>query len=259
MPVTSQSPEKFNDYEGFVDKFKPKLTTDDCYTPPIVYDAIADWVANEYSIGRADFVRPFKPGGDYEAEEYTVKIVVDNPPFSILSKIIDFYVQNGVRFFLFSPTLVGIVRYADKCTALILGVPITYENGARVNTSFVTNLEPHEIRARTEPRLYQAVKEADEISRKEKTVTLPKYEYPMDVITATQMYPLSRAGIDFVVRRDESARISSLAHMREGKKSIFGTGWLLSERERAERERATCWRLSDEELEIIAKLSKKGE
>lgn len=25
--------EKFNDYEGFVDKFKPKKTTDDCYTP----------------------------------------------------------------------------------------------------------------------------------------------------------------------------------------------------------------------------------
>ena len=34
MPVTSQNQEKFNDYEGFVEKFKPKRTTDDCYTPP---------------------------------------------------------------------------------------------------------------------------------------------------------------------------------------------------------------------------------
>lgn len=26
----------FTDYEGFVEKFKPKKTTDDCYTPPAV-------------------------------------------------------------------------------------------------------------------------------------------------------------------------------------------------------------------------------
>ena len=30
----------FNDYEGFVEKFKPKKTTDDCYTPPAVYDYV---------------------------------------------------------------------------------------------------------------------------------------------------------------------------------------------------------------------------
>lgn len=35
MPATSHRNEKFYDYEGFVDKFKPKRTTDDCYTPPI--------------------------------------------------------------------------------------------------------------------------------------------------------------------------------------------------------------------------------
>lgn len=26
--------ETFNDYDEFTEKFKPKLTTDDCYTPP---------------------------------------------------------------------------------------------------------------------------------------------------------------------------------------------------------------------------------
>ena len=34
MAATSQCKDKFEDYEGFVDKFKPKKTTDDCYTPP---------------------------------------------------------------------------------------------------------------------------------------------------------------------------------------------------------------------------------
>lgn len=41
-------------YEEFVDKFKPKLTTDDCYTPPAVYEAVADWAASEYG---ADIIR----------------------------------------------------------------------------------------------------------------------------------------------------------------------------------------------------------
>ena len=37
-------------YDQFVDKFKPKLTTDDCYTPAAVYDAVAGWVAKEYKL-----------------------------------------------------------------------------------------------------------------------------------------------------------------------------------------------------------------
>ena len=62
--ATSQNKEKFEDYDGFVEKFKPKKTTDDCYTPEIVYNAIADWVANEYNLDKSVFVRPFYPGGD---------------------------------------------------------------------------------------------------------------------------------------------------------------------------------------------------
>lgn len=38
MAATSQNKELFEDYEGFVEKFEPKKTTDDCYTPPKIYD-----------------------------------------------------------------------------------------------------------------------------------------------------------------------------------------------------------------------------
>ena len=38
------------EYEAFVEKFKPKKTTDDCYTPPEVYEAVADFVAEERPI-----------------------------------------------------------------------------------------------------------------------------------------------------------------------------------------------------------------
>ena len=101
MAATSQNKKLFEDYDGFVEKFKPKKTTDDCYTPPIVYNAVAEWVANEYDLDKSTFVRPFKPGGDYEREDYNGKIVVDNPPFSILAAIVDFYLFYGIKFFSF--------------------------------------------------------------------------------------------------------------------------------------------------------------
>lgn len=94
------------EYDAFVDKFKPKKTTDDCYTPPVVYDAVADWVAKEYNLDRSRFVRPFYPGGDYQAEEYAPEaVVVDNPPFSIFAKIVQWYQERRIRFFLFGPAL----------------------------------------------------------------------------------------------------------------------------------------------------------
>lgn len=34
-------------YEEFIEKFKPKKTTDDCYTPPSVYAVIRDWACKE--------------------------------------------------------------------------------------------------------------------------------------------------------------------------------------------------------------------
>ena len=31
------------EYREFVEKFKQKKTTDDCYTPENIYDCVADW------------------------------------------------------------------------------------------------------------------------------------------------------------------------------------------------------------------------
>ena len=94
------------EYDAFTEKFKPKKTTDDCYTPPLVYDAIRDWACSEYGIDPACIVRPFYPGGDYERFDYPDGcVVLDNPPFSILSKICEFYMNRGIAFFLFAPSL----------------------------------------------------------------------------------------------------------------------------------------------------------
>ena len=58
------------EYNEFLEKFEQKKTTDDCYTPKIVYDAIADWVADTYGLEKQNFIRPFYPGGDYQNEKY---------------------------------------------------------------------------------------------------------------------------------------------------------------------------------------------
>ena len=124
------------EYNKFVEKFKTKKTTDDCYTPPNVYEAVSGWVEKEYGLERSKFVRPFYPGGDYERFIYPPDcIVVDNPPFSILSKIVRFYEYRGIKYFLFAPTL---TLFTSKIAcAIAVGATVTYENGATVTTSFL--------------------------------------------------------------------------------------------------------------------------
>lgn len=250
---------KSKTYDEFVEKFKPKLTTDDCYTPPMVYEAVANWTASEYGLDRSAFVRPFYPGGDYENFDYSGKIVVDNPPFSMLFKIVDFYVNRGIKFLLFAPTLVSVIRLSDVCSVLCTGVDITYENGAVVMTGFVTNLEDNEIRMRTPPSLYNAVDEANKANCAKDKKQLPKYTYPIEVVTSAAIYPYSKYGIDFVIPRSESVRISALDAQKKRKKTVFGGGLLISERltaerEKAEREKAERWVLSKREREIIKSL-----
>ena len=97
---------KSKTYEEFVEKFKPKKTTDDCYTPPTIYEIVKQWACNEYGIDPAKVVRPFYPGGDYKAFPYPDgAVVIDNPPFSILASICTFYLEHGIPFFLFAPSL----------------------------------------------------------------------------------------------------------------------------------------------------------
>ena len=260
-------------YEEGVEKFKPKKTTDYCYTPPVVYDAVADWVASEYGVNRDNFVRPFYPGGDYENYSYSKDaIVVDNPPFSILSKIVDFYISKNIPFFLFAPnlTLFNCVRDRD-CTALVVDANIVYDNGAIVKTSFLTNLDSQNLRIRTAPGLYQVVKKATETVQKEVKKHLPKYTYPNYVVQAARINAYSKYGIEFKVPKSESFFVSQLDAQKGKKKTIFGGGFLISERCAADRELADReladrevekreqvehFELSDREKEIIKELSK---
>ena len=143
----------FDDYEEFVEKFKIKKTTDDCYTPKVVYECILKHVSEKVDIRGLQIVRPFYPGGDYENFDYPIdSVVIDNPPFSIIAKIARFYISNGIKFFLFAPHLTLFSSDID-CTAVVVGNLITYKNGAKVRTSFLSNLF-EDVRIMSDPELY---------------------------------------------------------------------------------------------------------
>ncbi len=249
----SASEGESDEYNEFVAKFEPKRTTDDCYTPDNVYEAVASYVAETYGADRSKFVRPFYPGGDYQSEKYPDGcVVVDNPPFSIFAEISRFYCDNGIKFFLFASSLTLFsAKDLDICYVCV-GAGVEYDNGADVSTSFITNLD--EARVITAPKLHDAIKKADAENRAARKTELPKYSYPDEVITSAIVSRWCKYGIEYRLNPDECERITALDAQKDEGKTIFGGGFLLSERAAAERAAATKWSLSERERAIVASL-----
>ena len=254
----------FEDYDGFVAKFETKKTTDDCYTPAEVYDCVLNYVRSKVDISKSEILRPFYPGGDYVNYDYPSNcVVIDNPPFSIITEIVKFYKSRGIKFFLFAPhlTLFTTGAYA---TAIVADADIIYENGAQVKTSFVSNLFKG-VRAIGDPALRAALREINERNK----ANLPKYIYPDEVLTVSAVAWIISRGVYYEVGADDCEHIRSLESQRKQKKSIFGSGFLLSEKAAAEKaaaekaaaEKAAAekdsvimWGLSAEERKIINSL-----
>ena len=263
----------FNDYEGFVEKFKPKKTTDDCYTPPAVYDYVLQYVADHCDIDGMTVVRPFYPGGDYESLVYPDNcVVIDNPPFSIIAQIVRFYLKRGIKFFLFAPHLTLFSADLD-CTRIVCGAAIVYENGAKVNTSFLSNMFG-EAGVIGDPVLYEGI---DAICSAPKA-ELPKYKYPDCVLTVSDVAYIVKNKGEIKIDKREMVHHYALDIQKKHGKTIYGSGFLIShtaaERAAAERaaaERAAAervaaeraavekkvivWELSEREMRIVEKLS----
>ena len=206
-------------YDEFVNKFKPKLTTDDCYTPPKIYSVILDWVKKYYGVNER-IIRPFNPNDNYKKYDYSNAVVVDNPPFSILAEIIDYYLDNNVKFFLFAPGLTCFNYLAKNRKICILPIhaPITYENGARIVTGFVTNLENNAININAE--LYKLINNFNDCKTRRKV----KHSY--DYICVGNCNKLAKRGIDLKIK-------SFKEHIRKKDNcEIFGGGVLLHEYDR---------------------------
>ena len=225
-------------YEEFVAKFKknaPK-TTDDCYTPQPVYE-----VVKEYALKLAGLteetctpVRPFYPGGDYRNYDYPADAyVIDNPPFSILSEIRQFYMEKGIKYFLFAPALMCIKPNIDD-TIICANSDIIFSNGAIVKISFATNAANREFCLMTAPTLKKQLEAIFKHDRKiyaKETRKLKSYIYPKNTFTARDIALTSRTY--FFIRSRESRSVCNIGSYKQ-----FGGAYLLSDRAAAELEKA---------------------
>ena len=250
-------------YDQFVDKFKPRHTSDDTHTPPNVYEAVLAWCEARYGIDRKMVLRPFFPGGDYERADYPAGYtVVDNPPFSIFSRIVRFYLGRGVPFFLFAPALVSIDKARHPgCAAIFCDSQITFDNGAVVRCAFLTSLEGPDTLAVSAPDLGDAIAVAEAENRKANKKKVTPLAFPDEVLTGARMLYLAAHNTPLTVRRSEAIFVRKLDNYPG---SIYGGGFLLSPRaaaehaaaERAAAERAAVHRieLSAREREIVKSL-----
>lgn len=178
--LDSRMGEKTEDYQKFLDKFikKPVYTTDDCFTPPEVYEAVKKWALAHYGIPEdREIVRPFYPGGDYEHFSYPDGcLVLDNPPFSFLTRILKFYCDRKIDFFLFCDARTS-GPYLDKCNLVVPNVTIVYQNGVLVNTAFLTNLGPDRLLISS--RLRKILCDVQEVSDE---TSLSEYDCPPNLL-----------------------------------------------------------------------------
>ena len=247
--------EEDEEYQAFLEKFEAKKTTDDCYTPDNIYDVVKKWCIERYGLKGKKIIRPFYPGGDYQKEDYSGDcVVLDNPPFSIISEICEWYTERNIKFFMFAPalTLLGIAKGTMNYVACCVGV--TYANGANVSTSFVTNLGDKKIIASAELR--ELIEEANKENLRKMHKELPKYSYPDEVLTSTMLGYMAAHGTSLEIEAKDVYFIRALDIQKESGKVLFGSGFLLSEKAAAEKIDTNIWELSDREREIVKSLGK---
>lgn len=254
IPVWDESQ---TEYQQFVDKFKPKLTTDDCYTPNAVFEAVEKWVRKEYKLGNIENIRPFKPEGDYQSESYEGKVVIDNPPFSILSEIVRWYTDKGVKFFLFAPCLTTFGIALDcQTTKIITGVNIVYENGAKVLTNFVTNMASPNVLVKVAGTLRQRIEEA----QPKESAELERYNRPKNLKVGTDLVYVAKLGHDWELTNEDCQIVKNADGLKDVGKGLYGGGLIVSDEvaEKLQAEKsAIVVELSDREKEIVAKLNGK--
>ena len=220
------------EYDAFVAKFKARHTSDDTFTPENIYNCVRDWAVRKYRLQGAEIVRPFWPGEDVTKADYPEgSVVIDNPPCSILSKIVRFYNDRGVRYFLFCNGLTAINLVRDRRAGVVAaGVSIRYDNGASVATNFVTNLSG-DVLIEAAPDLHDALERVNDANLKAHRRRVRRLAHPYGTVTSAGLNYLAVHHVPFKVAR----RDALFVHRLDCGVSLFGGAFLLSPRAEAER------------------------
>ena len=244
----SKNPIVFRDYDSFIAKFAENpRTTDECWTPKDVYEAVVRYVGTVADLTGKEILRPFYPGGDYINAEYPDNgVVIDNPPFSMFIKIVRFYSENNIPFFLFGPgmTIFSACRW---CTAVVINEVVEFTNGAKVRLNFASNLYG-DLLAVTAGKLGRAIAACPSQNVK---ANLPIYDYPAALVSVSDMQIIAKGAEDFAIRRDEAVIVKSLDNHPKGKGALFGKHLLLKEAAKEAAKRAIHVQLSDREKRML--------
>ena len=220
----SQNPIVFHDYESYVAKFQNnEKTTDDTYTPKDIYEAVLDYVRSIYPMEGKEVLRPFYPGGDYEHAEYPEDgVVIDNPPFSMFTKICKFYSERRIPFFIFGPglTIFSCLKY---CSVVVIAPNIEFSNGAKIHCNFATNLIGDTL-VTISPELSKAIAACPSQPQKAK---FAKYQYPKELLGVTDLQTMAKGNLPFSVSRDEAVLVCNLDNHPK-KSGLFGDHLLIS-------------------------------
>lgn len=236
--ITRKHAERHGDYIAFLERHAKNTagkSTDELYTPPAVYEVVLKWVQDNCpSIQGKRIMRPFRPGGDYKAEDYTGAVVIDNPPFFIEHFITKWYVDHGVHFFLFAPalSLFGGATVLDKLTYVAAYARVDYYHDegvhADIATSFITNMpDLADYQLIAAPDLRDAIMQ---VQGKQNTTAKPaKTEYHSNIVTSYRLSTLAEVGIPMRIRREETLywRGNVMQHDRT---NIFGGAFIVSDR-----------------------------
>ena len=183
--------EPVKDYDTWLSSLKQNVkTSDDTFTPTKIYETILEYINEKIiPIDSIEIQRPFYPGGDYQkdAETYNEKsVVIDNPPFSICGEIIEFYIKNNIKFFIFTNGLTTFSHLSKDVHLLCPYASLEYDNGAKVNTCFNHNLFPKGVTISGELR--ERLGGLGEKKGKERK----KYKYPNEVLSVAQSLELAK-------------------------------------------------------------------
>lgn len=262
-------------YEQFVNKFENhKMTKDDCYTPEPIYDVVKSYTMNKFGIDEKRIIRPFYPGGDYQSVDYTGRVVVDNPPFSIMSQIVYYYVKNEIPFFLFAPgsAIESIARRdKNKFTKIVTDTTLTYTNGAKVRTAFVTNLFKDDTELYFDPVFQQKLVEANRKSNSVKKVRVT-YKYPEHVLRQWDLFQILR-NVDkpFAIKHKDTIFVQALDEQKQQPKptAIYGGGIFINDKVQKQIAKIKAskdikpaikeWHLSQREKNLIKELDEASE
>ena len=218
---------EFYDYEGYVAKFRtqdlPK-TTDETYTPEDVYECVVDYVSTIFPLEGKVVERPFYPGGDYRHYPYQPNgVVIDNPPFSILRQIVDYYLEIGHPFFLFAPEVCSAGYACNGCTVFFMDHDIVFGNGAKINVAFVGNLTP-QWGVVCASSLTRAIEAAP--SQQPPKPKLKSYAIPHNMLHFSELSTLAALEEDTAFH---SAEVCPTKAKYEGRTVGFGYKFLLSD------------------------------